>query len=230
MIDTKTAENTYNSTQHAIIFLRLEPTLSTTPPGMVMWGPWDSCMKRSALWTSKIRCLHLSLSLSLSLSHTHTLNNHNHRERTDSIFQRLSPSGTFSPEKLSYWVHTPLYFPLVICSCYVYSLAWGLPLYEIIVDCLLTASLASEVRSVKRIRGVRCCWVCRECHTESYLACPQLHYGCKMSSWNVRLSLNCFQEEVHRKADLGRVLAVLSTQRSLPWIGHILFTQPFQVL
>ncbi len=108
MIDTKTAENTYNSTQHAIIFLRLEPTLSTTPPDMVMWGPWDSCMKRSALWTSKIRCLHLSLSLSLSLSHTHTLNNHNHRERTDSIFQRLSPSGTFSPEKLSYWVHTSL--------------------------------------------------------------------------------------------------------------------------
>ncbi len=226
MIDTKTAENTYNSIQHAILFLRLEPTLSTTPPDMVMWGPWDSCMKRSALWTSKIRCLHLSLSLSLSLTHTQQSQPQG-EDRFD--FSKAFPiRHLFSRNPFLLSSHT--LFPLVICRFYGYSLAWGLLLYEIIVDYLLTASLASEVHSVKWICWVKCCWVCREGHTESHLACPQLHYGCKTSSWNVRLSLNCFQEEVQRKADLGRVLAVLSTQRSLPWIGHVLFMQPFKLL
>lgn len=94
---------------------------------------------------------------------------------------------------------------------------------------LLTASLVSELRSVKRICEVKCCWVCWECHTESHLECLQLHhYRCRASSLNGRLSLNCFQEEVQRKADLGRVLPVLSIKKISPlnW-SHSVYASPF---
>lgn len=154
--------------------------LSTTPPDMATWGPWDSCMKRSALWTSKIRYLHLK----------HTHGNHNPRERTFDFSKAFPVLHLFSRKPSSHRVHTPLYFPLVICSCYGYRLARGLPLYEIIVDCLLAASIVSEVRSVSRYRRVKCCWAGQKCHTELRFKCSQHHYGCKLSSWNGLLSLN----------------------------------------
>lgn len=150
--------------------------LSTTPPVMAMWGPWDSCMKRSALWTSKIRYLHLK--------HTHS--NHNPKGRTFDFSKAFPVLHLFSKKPFPPSSHASL---LPIGNLQLLWLPVGPRLPVVWNNCwLFVDRLSSQWSALSQPKSQGKVLLSRS--EVSHFKCSQHHYGCKLSSCNGLLSLN----------------------------------------